>query len=133
MGKSKVAIVLAFSLLLATATVPVLGGAPASASRHQTSLAKLTDGRWAGTLHWTGTQRGELAGSGLQVRAAPFSGSGSMQFVVQGDQIRESSYSMVISGSVIAIGPDDTLYTGDRTMTYSGAVAGFPEGPCLEG
>ena len=56
-----------------------------------------------------------------------------MQFVVQGDQIEESTFSMVISGTLDATGPDETAYTGDRTMTYGGTVDGVPESPCLAG
>jgi len=93
----------------------------------------LSDGRWEGTLHWSGTQRGQLASSTLHFDDAPFQGDGSMQFVVQGDQIEESTFSMVIRGTITAHGEDTTTYTGDRAMSYGGTVAGVPESPCLQG
>ncbi len=121
------------ALMVTAASVPALGGNAGSVAPTEPRRPTLSDGRWVGPLSWTGNQRGRVAGSGLQIQNAPFIGRGSMQFVVQGDQIEESTFSMVISGQIEGIGDDLTTYTGDRTMSYAGTVAGVPESPCLQG
>lgn len=121
------------ALLVGMASLPLLGGTAGSVVPEGRRQLALSDGRWVGPLQWTGNQRGRPGGGGLQINNAPFIGSGSMQFVVQGDQIEESTFSMVITGNVEGVGNDLTTYTGDRTMSYSGIVAGVPESPCLQG
>jgi hypothetical protein len=115
------------------ASLPILASTAASVTRTDRTSPALSDGRWVGSLQWTGNQVGRPGGGGLQINNAPFAGSGSMQLVVQGDQIEESTFSMVITGSIEGVGNDLTTYTGDRTMSYSGTVGGVPESPCLQG
>lgn len=120
-------------LMVAVAALPALGGGAGSAVATRRQPLTLSDGRWAGTLHWVANQRGQLANFPLRIENAPVDGSGQVAFIVQGDQVRESTFSMVVGGAVEAVGEDTTTYTGVRTMTYTGTVGGVPEQPCLQG